>query len=66
MKLFFSGNSSRDSVPEHLLHATPPDVMLTYYDFYLNPTRDTMRRFRKHCANRAASKPSTPKKKKKA
>ena len=49
MRVYFSGNSSLDAVPEALLlkDKPPPDIMFTYLDFYKG-ANDTNRRFNKH------------------
>lgn len=50
MRIYFSGNSSRDAVPEALIMEKRPDVMLTYHDFYKG-SNDTDRRFNLHKVN---------------
>lgn len=50
MKIYYSGNSSRDAVPEALLCDVSPDIMLTYHDFF-HEVKDTGRRFVLHQKN---------------
>ena len=51
MVIFYSGNSSRDAVPEALMIERDPAIMLTFHDFYNRRVKDTMRRFGIHQAN---------------
>lgn len=54
MRIYYSGNSSRDALPEVLLAGrAKPHIMLTYWDFH-NSNRSTAVRFHKHRLNRAA------------
>lgn len=48
MILYYSGNSSRDVVPEALMHEHELAIMLTYHDIFQARVRDTMRRFSVH------------------
>ena len=48
MVIYYSGNSSRDVVPEALVVQRSPAIMLTFHDIYQRRVRDTMRRFAVH------------------
>jgi len=48
MVIYYSGNSSRDVVPEALMHQHELSIMLTFHDIYQRRVRDTMRRFAVH------------------
>lgn len=51
MVIFYSGNSSRENVPECLMIERDPAIMLTFHDFHKHRTKDTMRRFMIHQHN---------------
>ena len=53
MIIFYSGNSSKDALPECIIAERKPSIMLTFFDFSINH-RSTERRFEAHKNNRLA------------
>lgn len=48
LRIYYSGNSSRENVPEYLAREHDPAIMLTFHDMFQRKVPDTMRRFRKY------------------
>lgn len=53
MILYYSGSSTYDNIPEHVLQEEEPGVMLTYWEMEgEGRKKDTVVRFENHCARR--------------